>query len=252
MAERLLILGGTAEGAALARGAADIAGLTVVSSLAGRTRAPTALPGETRVGGFGGAPAMADYLRATGTTMVVDATHPYAAAISRNAAEACAAVGLPRLNLVRPAWAREPGDDWIRVDDADAAAAKVGEVGTRAFLTIGRQEIDAFAGLDGVWFLVRLIDPLDAPLPLAHGEVIHGRGPFDIADERALLAARHIDVVIAKNSGGAATYAKIAAARAMELPVIMVRRPPAPQGERVTSVAAALAWVANRLGEIGG
>jgi len=247
MAERLLILGGTAEGAALARGAADIAGLTVVSSLAGRTRAPTALPGETRVGGFGGASAMADYLRATGTTLVVDATHPYAAAISRNAAEACAAVGLPRLNLVRPAWAREPGDDWIRVDDADAAAAKVAEVGTRAFLTIGRQEIDAFAGLDGVWFLVRLIDPLDAPLPLAHGEVIHGRGPFDIADERALLAARHIDVVIAKNSGGAATYAKIAAAREAALPVIMIRRPTPPGGETVDDVAAALAWIEHRL-----
>ena len=247
MAERLLILGGTAEGAALARGAVDIAGLTVVSSLAGRTRAPTALPGETRVGGFGGAPAMADYLRATGTTMVVDATHPYAAAISRNAAEACTAAVVPRLMLVRSAWTAEPGDGWIEVDDADAAAAKVGEVGTRAFLTIGRQEIDAFAGLDGVWFLVRLIDPLDAPLPLAHGEVIHGRGPFDVADERALLAARHIDVVIAKNSGGAATYGKIAAAREAALPVIMIRRPTPPGGETVDDVATALAWIEHRL-----
>ena len=247
MAERLLILGGTAEGAALARGAADIAGLTVVSSIAGRTRAPVPLPGETRVGGFGGAPAMADYLRATGTTMVVDATHPYAAAISRNAAEACAAVGLPRLNLVRPAWAREPGDDWIEVDDADAAAARLADVGARAFLTIGRQEIGAFAGLDGVWFLVRLIDPLDAPLPPANGEVIHGRGPFDVADERALLAAHRIDVVIAKNSGGDATYAKIAAAREAALPVVMIRRPPSPGGETVGDVAAALAWIEDRL-----
>ena len=247
MAERLLILGGTAEGAALARGAAGLAGLTVVSSLAGRTRTPASLPGETRVGGFGGASAMADYFRATGTTMVIDATHPYAAAISRNAAEACAAVGLPRLNLVRPAWAREPGDDWIGVDDADAAAAKVAEVGTRAFLTIGRQEIGAFAGLDGVWFLVRLIDPLDTPLPLAHGEVIHGRGPFDVADERALLAAHRIDVVIAKNSGGAATYGKIAAAREAALPVVMIRRPALPGGETVDDVAAALAWIEDRL-----
>ena len=129
MAERLLILGGTAEGAALARGAVGLAGLTVVSSLAGRTRVPATLPGETRVGGFGGAPAMAEYLRATGTTLVVDATHPYAAAISHNAAEACAAAAVPRLMLVRAAWTPEPADDWIEVDDADAAAAKVGEVG---------------------------------------------------------------------------------------------------------------------------
>ena len=247
MAERLLILGGTAEGAALARGAADIAGLTVVSSLAGRTRAPATLPGETRVGGFGGVPAMAEYLRETGTTLVVDATHPYAAAISHNAAEACAAAAVPRLTLVRAAWTPEPGDDWIEVDDADAAAAKVGEVGTRAFLTIGRKEIGAFAGLDGVWILVRLIDPLDAPLPLANGEVIHGRGPFDIVDERALLAAHRIDVVIAKNSGGDATYAKIAAAREAGLPVIMIRRPALPDDETVDDVAAALIWIENHL-----
>ncbi len=247
MAERLLILGGTAEGAALARGAVGLAGLTVVSSLAGRTRAPVPLPGETRVGGFGGAPAMADYLRATGTTLVVDATHPYAAAISRNAAEACKAAVVPRLMLVRPAWTTEPGDGWIEADDADAAAARVADVGTRAFLTIGRKEIDAFAGLDGVWFLVRLIDPLGAPLPLAHGDVIHGRGPFDVADERALLAAHRIDVVIAKNSGGTATYAKIAAAREAGVPVIMIRRPPLPGGETVDDVAAALAWIEHRL-----
>jgi precorrin-6A/cobalt-precorrin-6A reductase len=247
MAERLLILGGTAEGAALARGAVGLSGLTVVSSLAGRTRAPASLPGETRVGGFGGAVALGEYLRDAGITMVIDATHPYAAGISHNAAEACAAVGRPRLMLVRPAWTTEPGDDWVEVDDADAAAAKVGEDGTRAFLTIGRKEIGAFAGLDGVWFLVRVVEPLDAPLPLAHGEVIHGRGPFDVADERALLAARRIDVVIAKNSGGAATYGKIAAAREAALPVIMIRRPPLPGGETVDDVAAALAWIEDRL-----
>ena len=247
MAERLLILGGTAEGAALARGAVGFAGLTVVNSLAGRTRVPATLPGETRVGGFGGAPAMAEYLRATGTTLVVDATHPYAAAISHNAAEACAAAAVPRLMLVRAAWTPEPGDDWIEVEDADAAAAKVGEVGTRAFLTIGRKEIGGFAGLDDVWFLVRVVEALEAPLPLAHGEVIHGRGPFDVADERALLAAHRIDVVIAKNSGGPATYAKITAAREAGLPVIMIRRPALPDDETVDDVAAALIWIENHL-----
>ncbi len=247
MAERLLILGGTAEGAALARGGADIAGLTVVSSLAGRTRAPVSLPGETRVGGFGGAPAMAEYLRETGTTLVVDATHPYAAVISRNAAEACEAVGLPRLMLTRPAWTPEPGDRWIEVDDADEAAARVADVGVRAFLTIGRQEIGAFAGLESVWFLARFVEPLDAPLPLARGEAIHDRGPFGVADERALLAAHRIDVVIAKNSGGDATYGKIVAAREAGLPVIMIRRPPLPGGETVDDAAAALAWIEDRL-----
>ena len=243
MAERLLILGGTAEGAALARGAVDIAGLTVVSSLAGRTRTPATLPGETRVGGFGGAAALADYLRDAGITLVIDATHPYAATISHNAAEACAVARVPRLMLARPAWTPEPGDSWIEVDDTQAAAARLAGIGTRAFLTTGRKELDAFAGLDAVWFLVRLVDPLDTPLPLARGAVIHGRGPFGVADERKLLAAHDIDVVISKNSGGPATHGKIEAARDAGLPVIMIRRPPLPGGESVDSVAEALVWI---------
>ena len=248
---RLLILGGTGEGAALARatssGAALAGRLEVVTSLAGRTRAPAAVPGEVRVGGFGGADGLADYLVGQRIDLVVDATHPFAATISANARNACARAGVARLMLARPPWRRRPGDRWIEVDDVAQAAAELADRGGRAFLTVGVKELHLFARLEGVFCLVRLIEPPDAPPPLADHVVVTGRGPFTVAGERRLMAAHRIDVVVSKASGGEATYAKIAAARAMGLPVIMVRRPPAAQGERVTSVAAAIAWIANRL-----
>ncbi len=246
---RLLILGGTGEGAALAREAvAALAGrLEVVTSLAGRTRAPAAVPGEVRVGGFGGADGLADYLVGQRIDLLVDATHPFAATISANARDACARAGVGRLILARPPWRRRPGDRWIEVDDVAQATAELAERGGRAFLTVGVKELHHFARLEGVFCLVRLIEPPAAPPPLADHVVVTGRGPFTVAGERRLMAAHRIDVVVSKASGGEATYAKIAAARAMGLPVIMVRRPPAPVGERVTSVAAALAWIANRL-----
>ena len=253
---RLLILGGTGEGAALARatssGAALAGRLEVVTSLAGRTRAPAAVPGEVRVGGFGGADGLADYLVRQRIDLVVAATHPFAATISANARDACARAGVGRLILARPPWRRRPDDRWIEVDDAAQAAAELADRGGRAFLTVGVKELHHFGRLESVLCLVRLIEPPAAPPPLADHVVVSGRGPFTVAGERRLLTAHRIDVVVSKASGGDATYAKIAAAREMELPVIMVRRPPAPQGERVTSVAAALAWIANRLGGIGG
>ncbi len=248
---RLLILGGTGEGAALAREAvAAFQGrLELVTSLAGRTRAPAAVPGEVRVGGFGGADGLADYLVSQRIGLVVDATHPFAATISANARDACARAGVARLILARPPWRRRPGDRWIEVGDVAQAAAELADRGGRAFLTVGVKELHHFARLEGVFCLVRLIEPPAAPPPLADHVVVTGRGPFTVAGERRLMAAHRIDVVVSKASGGEATYAKLAAARAMGLPVIMVRRPPAPQGERVTSVAAAIAWIGGRLGD---
>ncbi len=239
----LLILGGTGEAAAVARQAVARPGLTVTTSLAGETRTPARLMGAVRTGGFGGADGMADYLRQARVDLVVDATHPFADVISRSAAKACAAVGLAHVHLVRPPWVRHEGDTWIEVDDMAQAAAEV--AGRRAFLTIGRVELGRFAEVEGAWFLVRMIDPPAQPPPLANGLVIVGRPPFTADDERALMADHKIDVVVSKNSGGAATYAKIAAARALGLPVVMVRRPPPPAGPLVASVEETLDWLAD-------
>ncbi len=245
---RVLILGGTAEAAALARALAEDARVAATTSLAGRTRAPAELPGAVRRGGFGGAQALADYLKTRAVDLLVDATHPFAARISRNAAQACAAAGVPRLVLSRPPWTARKGDLWTPVPDAQAAAAALPGLGRRVFLTIGRQELAAFAGLDAVWFLIRLVEPPEDPIPLHDCHLVLGRGPFSLAQETALLREHGIEVVVSKNSGGAGIYAKIEAARALDLPVVMVERPALPEGETVETVAAALAWIERRLG----
>src|SRR5262249_45750891 len=157
--------------------------------------------------------------------LVIDATHPYAAAISRHAVEACGATGRPLLRFDRAAWQAQTGDRWIEVDSLAAAAAVAPSLGRRAFLTIGMKELAAFAGLEEVWCLVRLVEAPAEALPLANYEILLGRGPFDREAERVLLRDRGIDFVIAKNSGGQASYGKIAAARMLGLPVMLLRRP---------------------------
>ena len=247
---RLLILGGTGEAAALAGEAIERFAdrLEVVTSLAGRTRKPAAVAGVLRVGGFGGAEGLADYLRANSVDMVVDATHPFAAVISANARDACARAGVPRIMLVRPPWRRRDGDRWIEVDDTARAAAAFAEIGMRAFLTVGAKELHHFAGCTGgVFCLVRLIEAPAKPLPLENHAVIVGRGPFTVTGENTLLTEHRIDIVVSKASGGGATQAKIIAARELGLPVIMVRRPASPDGEQVTSLDAALAWIAEQV-----
>ena len=245
-ASSLLILGGTAEAAALADAAVarfgDALGVTI--SLAGRTRRPAPLPGRVRIGGFGGPAGLAAYLDRHGIDRLIDATHPFAAGISHAARLACDTMGVPRLVLRRPPWHRQPGDRWIEVADMPAAAAVVGRGYRHAWLTVGSGDIGAFSALDGVHFLVRLVEPPLRPLPLRHHDVIVGRGPFTLAEERQLFARHAIDVLVAKASGGAATEAKLAAARELGVPVVMLRRPPPEPGEAVETVAAALAWVA--------
>lgn len=238
---RLLILGGTVDAARLARALAETPGLEVVSSLAGRTDTLPDLPGRVRVGGFGGVEGLAAYLRAEGIDRVVDATHPFAARISAHAAEACAVLGLPRLMLARPQWQQLPGDRWVEVDSMAAAVAALPGLGRRAFLTVGIGEVAAFAPVRDVWFLVRLL--ADQTLPLADYAVITGKGPFDMQAEQILMVHHRVELVVSKASGGAATYGKIAAARALGLPVLMVKRPALPEGMRVDSMAAAVAWV---------
>ena len=239
---RVLILAGTGEAAALAEACAGERGLETISSLAGRTAAPRAVPGELRVGGFGGAAGLAEFLRARAVDRLVDASHPFAAQISRHAAAACRAAGVPRLRLLRPPWRPVAGDRWLEVASLAAAARLLPEIGARVFLTVGQKELDAFTGIPQVWFLIRTIEP-PARVPLAQALCLQARGPFALPDELALLRAHRIDVLVTKASGGAATYAKLAAARMLGLPVIMVRRPPPPKGPVVSSVAAALAWL---------
>lgn len=244
---RVLLLGGTTDAAALGRQLDRDPRVAVTTSLAGRTRSPAPLPGKTRNGGFGGVSGLASYLRSEGIDLLIDATHPYADRISHNAATACAATDTPRLHLLRPAWQETEGDRWIRVADRTAAARRLESLGRRFFLSLGRQDLGAFVGLSDYWFLIRMIDPPDPDQALPTGEVVLGRGPFDQENEMDLLRQHKIDAVITKNSGGDATYAKIAAARELDLPVIVIDRPTPPVGESVTSAGATLAWLERHL-----
>lgn len=247
LAIRALILGGTTEAVQLAQACAAIPELEIITSLAGRTRAPAAPPGTVRIGGFGGADGLERYLRGQAIDRLVDATHPFAVRIGRNAELACRAVGVPRLRLLRPPWQRQPGDRWIEVDSIAEAARRLPQSG-RIFLSVGRSDLGGFAGLQQ-WFLVRTIEPAERCLPNARW--LAERGPFRLEDELALLREHRVDVVVTKASGGEATYPKLAAARQLGLPVIMVRRPPPPAGPVVDSVAAALAWLDHRLTDPG-
>lgn len=238
---RLLLLGGTGEARALA-GLLD--GHDVVTSLAGRVTDPRLPEGEVRIGGFGGAEGLAQWLVEHRIEAVVDATHPYAARITANAHAAAAAVGVPALILDRPSWPADPS--WSRVASAEAAAASLA-VGGRVFLTIGRQHVGAFAEVDA-WFLIRSIDPPADALPARH-ELLLARGPFEYDAELALLRDQRIDTLVTKNSGGPATVAKLDAARALGVRIVVIDRPPLPAGAVVVeTVDSAVTWVAQLIG----
>jgi precorrin-6A/cobalt-precorrin-6A reductase len=241
---RVLILGGTAEGRALADACAALPGVSTVSSLAGRLRVPVPPAGEVRIGGFGGVPGLVEYLREERIGAVVDATHPFASTITASAAAAATETGVPHVVLRRPGWVEQPGDVWHRVASLGEAAALAPTLGSRIFLTTGRQTLAAFAS-SGAWFLARCVDPPEPPLP-AQLRVLLDRGPFTAEGELALLREHRIDVLVTKDSGGTMAVAKLGAARELGLPVVMVDQP-APVGgvTVVPSVDAALAWLVN-------
>ena len=240
----MLLLGGTGEARRLAQRLVDD-GVAVVSSLAGRVADPLLPPGEVRVGGFGGAAGLVAWLQEHEVAAVVDATHPFAAAISGNAAAAASVTGVPLLRLQRPGWTAQPGDDWRWVDSLAGAAEAVAGF-AHVFLTTGRQGLAAFAGLSA-HCVVRSVDPPEPPLP-ARTTVVLARGPFTVEEERALMAEHRIDVVVTKDSGGPMTEAKLTAARELGLPVVLVRRPPVPQGVPVVAgVEEARGWVVARV-----
>ncbi|MFJ3230683.1 cobalt-precorrin-6A reductase [Streptomyces sp. NPDC086787] len=225
----VLILGGTAEARTLAAALAARPVVRVTTSLAGRVARPGTVDGNLRVGGFGGAQGLADWLREHRVDAVVDATHPFAESITANAATAAEATGIPLVVLRRPGWRPAPGDRWHPVPSLDAAAAALPGLGRRVFLTTGRLGLAAFAHLTDLHFVVRSVDPPEPPMP-PHTEVILARGPFTEDGELALLREHRVDVLVTKDSGGEATAAKLTAARGLGLSVVVVRRPPLPDG----------------------
>lgn len=219
------------------------AGVDAVYSYAGRTESPVAQPLPVRVGGFGGVQGLAAFLRAERITHVIDATHPFAAQMSRNAVEACAGPQLPLIALEREPWQATEGDRWTHVPDLAGAVAALGPAPRRVFLAIGRQTLDAFAAAPQHHYLLRLVDQPTEPFPLPLAEAVIARGPFTVEGDRALLTEHHIDVVVSKNAGGLGAEAKLAAARELGVPVILIDRPPVPDRQVARSVDAVMAWL---------
>ncbi|MET3911839.1 precorrin-6A/cobalt-precorrin-6A reductase [Bradyrhizobium sp. S3.3.6] len=241
---RALILGGIADASLLAAEIAR-AGIDAVYSYGGRTRAPADQPLPTRSGGFGGAGGLADTIRREGITHVIDATHPFAVGMSRNAVEACAETGTPLIALERAPWDNVPGDNWIEVADVDAAVAALPESPAKVFLAIGRQHIAPFAARPQHAYTLRFVDPPEAPPPFA-ADVIVSRGPFTLDGELKMMRMRGINWIVARNSGGDGARAKIDAARRLGLPVIMISRPQLPERLRVESVTEVMQWLGHR------
>jgi precorrin-6A/cobalt-precorrin-6A reductase len=237
---RILILGGTGEARELAA-ELEAEGIDVISSLAGRVSQPRLPVGRVRIGGFGGADGLAAYLRAEGVTRVADATHPFAATISANAARAASQAGVPLLVLRRPGW--EPDPSWDTVPDVRAAAAAVAAwPGNAVFLTTGRRDLGAFASDGRHQFLVRAVDPPDGSVP-PRMTLIVDRGPYTVEGETRLMRDHGIGLLVTKNSGGPMTVAKLRAARDLGVRVVMVERPPLPPGSVVVAtVPEAARW----------
>ena len=243
----ILVLGGTGE----ARRLADLmvtAGLEVVTSLAGKVTRPRLPRGEVRIGGFGGAEGLALWLRENGASAVIDATDPFADEISASAIGAARETGTPLLRLLRPPWTEQPGDEWIEVPDMRTAAHVVRERFRRPMLTVGKQGASAFAGDTHGSYLIRCSEPPPGALPHRYLLVLD-RGPFGVDSERTLMSRHRIDALVTRNSGGSASGAKLAAARDLRIPVVMVERPEAPTAsETVHSVDDAARWLVERFG----
>lgn len=244
---RILILGGTSEARLLAEALAVRDDCDVLLSLAGRTEKPAAQPVPVRIGGFGGAVALADFLKAGGYDLLIDATHPFAERISANAVFAADTAGIAAIALCRPEWQRHQGDRWREVESIPAAIAALGPSPRRVFLATGRQGAHHAEAAPQHTYLIRSVDPVEPPLALAKVDYILGRGPFTLEGECALLRQHDIDAIVAKNSGGTATYAKIEAARMLGIEVLMVARAPVLTVKAVGTVEAALAAIDHLL-----
>ncbi|GAB2185250.1 cobalt-precorrin-6A reductase [Roseibium sp. LAB1] len=244
-AEHILLLAGTSEARQLARTLAErLPDSRLTASFAGVVRDLPDLGVPTRVGGFGGTEGLLAYLRHEEITAIVDATHPFAAQMSRNAADAAGILKMPLVRLERPCWQSGETDRWTNVRTMDDAAAAL-PAGARAFLAIGRKEIERFSHRTDVFGLARMIEPPKTPLP-SSWELILSRPPGSAEEEISLFRERHISHVVTKNSGGSRSYAKIEAARSLQLDVIMIDRPKLPDAETAPTIQA----LVDRLGKI--
>lgn len=241
---RVLILGGTTEGRALGMAISEAQpDLDIITSLAGATTKAPDLPGQIRVGGFGGVAGLVEYLKSHDIGRVIDATHPFAATITDHAVQACHKAGVAYLRLDRPQWQVPQDTDVIFVPDADEAARLVARTSSSAFLTIGRKDLNAFQGLGKVKLLVRAIEPPDEDLDLGAATYILARPPFTLSGEVALMREHGVDTLVTKASGGDATRAKLDAAAQVAARIVLIRRPPPPDAKCVFSVEEALAWI---------
>ncbi len=243
MKQTVLILGGSGEALRLARALADHRLYAPLLSLAGVTRAPAPAGVPTRRGGFGGAAGLARFLSENQIDLVLDATHPFADQIKRNAVEATNTAGVPLLGIRRPEWQRQAGDDWIEVASLSEAAEALGPAPKRAFLTTGRSEVSPFAAHPQHAYVLRSVEPPDAEALPPKVTLISARGPFKLDDELALMREHEIEIVVSKNSGGDAAAPKLEAARTLGLPVVMVSRPALPECEIVETPEQALVWL---------
>lgn len=250
MTRNLLVLGGTTEATALCHALAA-AQIPTTVSLAGRVARPKPLPCPVRIGGFGGIEGLRDYLRKHAITHVVDATHPFAAQMSRNAARACDTESVPLIALTRAPWRAQTGDHWSRVPDMEGAVAALDRPAERVFLAVGRMHVNDFAAQPHHHYLLRLVDRPDGPLPLPHHVVEVARGPFDLNGDLALMRQHKITLVVSKNSGGSGARAKIDAARVLGLPVILIDRPPLPARQETHDVTEVLDWLGHAGGTFG-
>lgn len=223
--DRILILGGTRDAREIAAALVE-AGRNVVTSLAGVTEQPLLPPGEVRIGGFGGAAGLKSYLESAQIALVIDATHPFAARMSTQAFEACGDSGILLLRFERKPWRAGEGDRWTEVSSAAEAAAAL-PPGARVLLTTGRKDLEPFFLRSEISGLARMIEepPLNPP---SNWSILRARPPFSVAEETALLRGHAISHLVTKNAGGGATEAKLAAARALGLPVLMIARPAKP------------------------
>jgi len=238
----VLVLGGTVEASRLAAALAD-AEIGATLSYMGRVERPRPQPVAVRIGGFGGVEGLVAWIAENRVSHVVDATHPFAARMSANAVAAAGRAGVPLIALTRPPWVAGPGDDWRRVPDMAGAVAALDGPRMRVMLAIGRMHLAEFAARPQHFYLLRLVDAPAAPPPLPDHGVVVDRGPFTEAGDLALMRAHGIGMVVAKNAGGTGSVAKLAAARRLGLPVILIDRPPVPVRREAGSVAEVLDWL---------
>lgn len=238
----ILVLGGTTEASALARILAE-AGINATLSYMGRVERPKAQPIATRIGGFGGVDGLVRYLRENHVTRLIDATHPFAAQMSTNAVLAARETGIPLIALTRPAWQPGPGDRWQGVPDIAAAVAALAGPPRRVMLAIGRMHLAEFAPQPQHHYLLRLVDAPTLPPPLPRHTVVVDRGPFTAEADECLMRDHRIDLIVSKNAGGTGSVAKLIAARALGLPVLMIDRPTLPPRAEVHDIATLLDWV---------